>query len=976
MTKTPEVLAVMEATTPFTKPNGFIVSRLNAALLFTAFVVCLVGTALIAYSFAPCHEQTPSVLSTDTSASVAENETKPAKINVRLPRSVVPHSYKIELVPFIWENNFTFNGEVMIIVNVTEATNNITLHVHDIKVTETNLSKINDLENDGIIEESQMVIERTSTDEEKQFFIIHSAESLEVGMQYKVGIKYIGNLNDVLQGFYRSSYVVNNTKRWIATSQFQSTDARRAFPCFDEPALKARFTISIGRPENMTAVSNMPKKSGPPEPVIGVPGYVWDHFEESVPMSTYLVAFTVSDFKQLSDSSFFSVWAREEALQQARYSLDIGPKILKHYEKYFQIKFPLPKIDMIALPDFAAGAMENWGLITYRETAMLYQQGISTIRDKQRVATVVGHELAHQWFGNLVTPSWWTDLWLNEGFATYVECLGVDAVEPEWKIIEQFVVDDLQNVFLLDVYKSSHPISVEVNHPNEIDEIFDSISYEKGASIIRMMDHFLTTPVFKRGLTKYLNSKAYQCATQDDLWQALTDQAHEDQVLDGDMTVKDIMYTWTLQTGFPLVTVTRNYDNNSAFVTQVRFMLGNNTDTNNSLWWVPLTYTSQDKLDFENTHPMHWLKAEPSIELPDLKVTPNHWVLFNIKQTGFYRVNYDANNWKLIIKQLMDPQRFQQIGTVNRAQLVDDALNLARAGVLNYSMALDVTRYLQQELEYLPWKAGFTGFNYIFGMISKTGGFDKFKAYLLNLLKNLYEDTGFVDNMSDNQLRVYKRVEVLKWACLLGHEDCVRNAITQFQNWRSSPQPDRNNPISPNLKSTVYCTALRVGGQAEWDFAWQRYIKTNVGSEKSLLLQAMGCSRETWILSRYLDRAVSYNSGIRKQDAAAVFAAVSNNVIGQPLAFAFIRDQWKRVKEYFGGTLFTINNIIQVSTNKMTTEFELETLKEFARVRKPELAGARKVVKQQIEKTEENVAWMKANYDHVIRWLSNITVSS
>lgn len=976
MTKTPEVLAVMEATTPFTKPNGFIVSRLNAALLFTAFVVCLVGTALIAYSFAPCHEQQASVVNTDSSASVGDNRTKPAKINVRLPRSVVPHSYKIELIPFIWETNFTFNGEVMIIVNVTETTNNITLHIHDIKVTETNLSKIYDAENDGIIEESPLAIERTSTDEEKQFFIIHSVESLEAGMQYKVGIKYVGNLNDVLQGFYRSSYVVNNTKRWIATSQFQSTDARRAFPCFDEPALKARFTISIGRPENMTAVSNMPKKSGPPEPVLGVPNYVWDHFEESVPMSTYLVAFTVSDFKQLSDDSFFSVWARQEALQQAKYSLDIGPRILKHYEKYFQIKFPLPKIDMIALPDFAAGAMENWGLITYRETAMLYQQGISTNRDKQRVATVVGHELAHQWFGNLVTPSWWTDLWLNEGFATYVECLGVDAVEPEWKIIEQFVVDDLQNVFLLDVYKSSHPISVEVNHPNEIDEIFDSISYEKGASIIRMMDHFLTTPVFKRGLTKYLESKAYQCATQDDLWQALTDQAHQDEVLDRDMTVKDIMYTWTLQTGFPLVTVIRNYDTNSAFVTQIRFMLGNNTDTNNSLWWVPLTYTSQDKLDFENTHPTHWLKAEPSIELSALRVAPDHWVLFNIKQTGFYRVNYDGENWKLIIKQLMDPQSFQQIGTVNRAQLVDDALNLARAGVLNYSLALDVTRYLQQELEYLPWKAGFTGFNYIFGMLSKTGGFDKFKAYLLNLLKNLYEDTGFVDNMSDNQLRVYKRVEVLKWACLLGHEDCVRNAITQFQNWRSSPQPDRNNPISPNLKSTVYCTALRVGGQAEWDFAWERYSKTNVGSEKSLLLQAMGCSRETWILSRYLDRAVSYNSGIRKQDAAAVFAAVSNNVIGQPLAFAFIRDQWKRVKEYFGGTLFTINNIIQVSTNKLTTEFELETLKEFARLHKPELAGARKVVKQQIEKTEENVAWMKANYDHVIRWLSNITISS
>lgn len=214
MTKTPEVLAVMEATTPFTKPNGFIVSRLNAALLFTAFVVCIVGTALIAYSFAPCHEQPPSVVNPDdTSTSAADNQTKPAKVNVRLPRSVVPHSYKIELIPFIWENNFTFNGEVMIIVNVTETTDNITLHIHDIKISETNLSRIYDVENDGIIEESPVTIERTSRDEEKQFFVIHSSEPMEAGTQYKVGIKYIGNLNDMLQGFYRSSYMVNNTKR-------------------------------------------------------------------------------------------------------------------------------------------------------------------------------------------------------------------------------------------------------------------------------------------------------------------------------------------------------------------------------------------------------------------------------------------------------------------------------------------------------------------------------------------------------------------------------------------------------------------------------------------------------------------------------------------------------------------------------------------------------------------------------------------
>lgn len=201
---------------------------------------------------------------------------------------------------------------------------------------------------------------------------------------------------------------------------------------------------------------------------------------------------------------------------------------------------------------------------------MLYQMGVSANKHKQRVGTVVAHELGHQWFGNLVTPSWWSDLWLNEGFATYIEYLGVDYVEPSWRTTDQFVVNDLQNVLQQDAYKSSHPVSASVSHPNEIDEIFDSISYGKGASIIRMMNHFLTKKVFKSGLTNYLNSRKYQSATQDDLWQVLTEQAHMEYVLEPEFSVKEIMDTWTLKTGFPMITVKRNYEDGSAIISQVR----------------------------------------------------------------------------------------------------------------------------------------------------------------------------------------------------------------------------------------------------------------------------------------------------------------------------------------------------------------------------------------------------------------------
>lgn len=339
-------------------------------------------------------------------------------------------------------------------------------------------------------------------------------------------------------------------------------------------------------------------------------------------------------------------------------------------------------MDMIAIPDFSAGAMENWGLVTYRETALLYSPNVSSSSSQHRVASVIAHELAHQWFGNLVTMKWWTDLWLNEGFATYVASLGVDYLHPEWNSFEEESVENTLGIFKFDALKSSHPVSVPIIDPAEISQIFDKISYEKGSSVLRMMHRFLGEETFRKGISNYLKKHEFGNAEQDNLWECLTEEAYKNDALPKSVTVKQIMDAWTLQTGYPLVIVNRDYKKGTADITQVRYLADTNRARSDlhTCWWVPLSYTTAHELDFNNTHPEEWLACdenEVSVQ-KTIKNLPNasEWILFNIDLSGLYKVKYDEKNWNLLIEQLAGPD-YVKISSTNRAQLIDDALDLA-----------------------------------------------------------------------------------------------------------------------------------------------------------------------------------------------------------------------------------------------------------------------------------------------------------
>jgi len=828
--------------------------------------------------------------------------------------------------------------------------------------------------------EKKIQIVKHAYDLDREFYIAHLSQTLTPGKNYKISISYIANLNDNLKGFYRSVYkdLTTGEDEYIAVTQFQPTDARRALPCFDEPAIKAKFAVSLGRRKDMTSISNMPiqKKD---VPMSDTDEYVWDIYQESVPMSTYLVAFVISKFgyevsPETENNVMFRIWARKDALDQIAYAKDVGPKMLEYFEKYFNAPYPLPKQDMIAIPDFSAGAMENWGLITYRETALLFKPGVSALGNKQRIATVISHELAHQWFGNLVTPSWWTDLWLNEGFASYVEYLGVEAVQPNLKLLEQFIHLDLQSVFKIDALETSHPISIPVGHPDEINEIFDRISYAKGASIIRMMDKFLTEKTFREGLSNYLNAFKYSAAEQDDLWQYLTEQAHRDNVLPRDLTVKKIMDTWTLQMGFPVVTVSRQYGSGGkATLRQDRFLISkspDNPDKHNYMWWIPITFASPGG-DFDNTKNAIWMSEEEKtkeiVNMPD-DSTP---VIFNVQETGYYRVNYDEKNWKLIIKQLNE--NHMKIHVINRAQIIDDALNLARSGLLSYDIALGVTSYLHKEVEYIPWAAALSGMSYLNKQVKRTPTYGTFKKYMRNLVDPLYNRVGFKARPNDQPLDVFLRKLAINWACSLGNIDCIDKTKSDFKVWMDKLDPDAegSNPIDVDMKSTLYCHAIQNGAEDEWDFAWERYKNSNVATEKRALLGGLSCTKEIWLLNRYLNMSLTEGSGIRKADGRSVISRVAINSIGRDLAFDFIRDKWDRVIDYYGSTSFAMAGLMKNVLSQRNTEFSLNEIHRFQAENEESLSSAKREVKQAIETTRGNIKWMENNYDVITAWLDN-----
>uniref|UniRef100_A0A3P8YL37 Aminopeptidase n=1 Tax=Esox lucius TaxID=8010 RepID=A0A3P8YL37_ESOLU len=849
------------------------------------------------------------------SISTTQSVPKDPWDHYRLPDALSPVSYNITLWPRLQVNQdglYIFTGQSAVVFECKKPTDLILIHSNKLNLT---LINGRHARLTGLGGATPPTIKDSWLQVETEFLVIQLNGKLSAGKIYMLFTEFKGELADDLEGFYRSEYTEDGVLKVVATSQMQPTYARKAFPCFDEPAMKAVFHITLFHDRGTVALSN----------------------------GRDLV---MTKPTQRTNCLQVRIWARRKAVSEGQgdYALNVTGPMLRFYEKYYNTSYPLSKSDQIALPDFNAGAMENWGLITYRETALLFDSEISSVGNKERVTTVVAHELAHMWFGNLVTLRWWNDLWLNEGFASYVEYLGADYAEPTWNIKEQIILYDVHKVFAVDALASSHPLSrkeEEVNRPAEISEMFNTISYSKGAAVLRMLSEFLTEPVFARGLSVIISTPEIR----------LPD------------TVHNIMNRWVLQMGFPVVTI----DTTNGKITQKHFLLDPDSVVErpspyNYTWFVPIKWM---KGGVEQEQ--HWLLQRAGTSI----TSGSEWLLVNLKMSGYYRVNYNLENWERLLNQLNTDHLV--IPVINRAQILDDAFNLARAKIVNTTLALRTTRYLYQERDYIPWESAIRNLNYYILMFDR-GPAKPFisQAYLKKQITPLFEH---FRTITANWTKVpvghndqYNQINAISFACMTGVEACRVLTRSWFREWMRNPH---RNPIHPNLKSTVYCNAIAAGGVEEWDFAWMMLKNATVATEAAKLRGALACTKAPWLLNRYLEYSLD-PAQIRKQDATATISNVASNVVGMPLAWAFVRARWSYIFSEYGGGSFSFSNLINAVTRRFSTEFELKQLKQFKEDNAHVGSGSGTLaLEQAIEKTSANIRWVAENQQHIINWFTS-----
>uniref|UniRef100_A0A9J7X8L5 Aminopeptidase n=1 Tax=Cyprinus carpio carpio TaxID=630221 RepID=A0A9J7X8L5_CYPCA len=878
---------------------------------------------------------------------------------MRLPDTVSPLHYHLLIHPNLTSLDFT--GMVRIQIEVHENTKNIILHSKDLHISNARLldSDIGQLQALKVLEYPYF----------QQIALISEHALLKRGHVYSIQLEFAANLSESFHGFYKSTYRTSKGDlRVVASTQFEPTSARAAFPCFDEPAFKANFSVRIRREAKHIALSNMPKVL-----TLELPGGLFeDQFDVSVKMSTYLVAFIVSDFLSISRTSQhgvqISVYAVPEKIDQAEFALDAAVKLLDFYDDYFDIPYPLPKQDLAAIPDFQSGAMENWGLTTYRESELLFDPHKSSASDKLGITMIIAHELAHQWFGNLVTMQWWNDLWLNEGFAKFMEFVSVNITNPELQV-EDYFLEKCFEAMEVDSLSSSHPVSTPVENPAQIQEMFDDVSYDKGACILNMLREFLTPDAFKLGIVRYLKRYSYQNTVNSNLWESLTNvsthymcdaDAYNSAVnsacfkkrlavLLDELDVKAMMETWTLQEGFPLIMV--EVKGRQVRLSQERYLKSDDpSQTSSFLWHVPLTYITSGS----TTVHRFLLKTKTDVLYLPEEVD---WIKFNVDMSGYYIVHYEGSGWDDLITLLK--RNHTELSSNDRASLINNAFQLVSVGKLPLDKALDLTLYLSKETEIMPVTQGFSELVPLYKLMEKRDMVElenQMKGYILQLFRKLIDQQSWTDDgsVSQRMLRSY----LLLFGCVRGHPPCVSKATQLFNQWRDS---DGN----MSLPNDVTMAVFSVGAQTEdgWEFLFEKYKESMYASMKSRIKMALTTSP--------LDHKLKCLVGevMKTQDLPYVVTSVSINPKAYKHAWDFLKANWDSLIKKFDLGSPSIAHMVVGVTNQYSTREMLAEIRSFFSSLRAETGAELRCIQQALENIEENIRWMDKNLPLLKAWL-------
>ena len=836
-----------------------------------------------------------------------------------LGNNVVPLNYSITFEPNM--KSFRFLGHERIEVKIARKTSAIDLNAKELRIRSAH------------VESSGRSLKARVKRKEKAGRI-----SLLFGERIAgnavIEIKFEGRHNDGMYGFYRSSYTFKKRTLYSLTTQFEASNARAAFPCFDEPEFKATYDISLVIDKDLDAISNTEIKS-----TVKVDGKKkMVTFERTPKMSSYLLYMGVGRYEYINGrlgKLRIRIVTRPGKSQLGSLAMDYAKKFIAFYERYFGVSYPLKKADFIAVPDFAAGAMENWGAITFREVLLLSDKDNASVAAKQRVAEVIAHELTHQWFGDLVTMRWWDDLWLNESFATFMAYKAVDSTFPKWRMMDQYLNIEASSAFAADQLMSTHPINMVVKDSSQIDSMFDSISYEKGGTVLRMLEDYAGQEVFRRGLHRYLKENAYSNATKYDLWGSIEREAR---ARGKPVPFSRVAKAWIDKPGYPLVKVYKS--DFAVHLSQGRYTVLGSSPNAENVWPVPVRYKTsrgaEGFLLFDKTD-------------QDIATGQVDWIKINSGAAGFYRTQYQTE----LLPRLGEAISSGRLGYIDAWGVENDLFAMARSARMAASEYLDfITRYCMDAeplvsesiSHHLSWL-----YHMSYGMRLSARVATVSREFHLRLLGKL----GWNKRPGEGNIESMLRSSSAHILSMLGHKPTIKRFNEMYKKYRK----DRK-LVDPDMKAAMLGSVAWNGGGNEFNWVLNAYLREEIPEERVQLLSTLGAFRREDLAKRALQLPLSKK--VRLQDSYLIPEVVSENPATGQILLAWTMSNWKRIRSsYDSGTLMLGRYVRNMEF--VHDEQTMEVVRKFFSDRRNRREDIERDIGRTMEIIEANVNFTKKN---------------